>query len=193
VLVVTVQTAVASVASTTRNSLRTQAAASASGTLALASGTTTSLTGTYDTSTNTLTLNGAGYQLTGQIEAATSTSPGGFLGTYTGPDGSSGSFELFVGTNSAPVKVYCGTFSGAKSGIWNMLFSGNDVSGLSCRSDKPECDHLTGSLSGTHFHVTGSGGDQPGTGTGDITGESVAGTWTSPSNSGGTFSGSKCS
>jgi hypothetical protein len=155
------------------------ATVSVTGTLQLGA-TTINLTGTYDSTTHGFVVNGGGYTLTGQITA------GGIVGVVTTPTGGGGSFTALAGTSST-VTVYCGTYSGASSGTWNIVQNGAAVNGAA--SGGSSGTSLTGSISGNGIQLQWPSG----TATGAISGTSVSGTWTDTGGGGsGSFSGTKC-
>ncbi len=142
-------------------------------------GSSSTITGTYDPNTHQFTVSGGGYTLTGQV---TST---GIVGTFTGPNGTSGGFTALSGT-SQTITVYCGTYSGAASGNWNIVQKGSTLTGVA--SGTSGGTNLSGGVSGTSMNITFSNG----TATGTISGSNVRGTWTSSQGT-GTWQGSVCS
>ncbi len=110
-------------------------------------------------------------------------------GTYTGPS-ASGSFSTLT-TNSGEVTTYCGTYSGDRSGVWNVIIisSTGRVSGTYA-GDGGGAGLVAGQLTGTSLAVTGEG-DVSASGT--LQGNSLSGTWrhVKPGQTyTGTFSGS---
>ncbi len=145
----------------------------AEGTITFDSG-VVDLTGTF--AGGVLTLSGGGYQLSGSL------SGGAISGTFTGPNGS-GTFTVQP-TASGAVQVYCGTYSGADAGIWNLV-EGSDGTLTGSYSGGGGSGNLNGSRSGDAVSLTFLGG----TATGTIAGDAVTGTWTATSGGSGSFTG----
>jgi hypothetical protein len=150
---------------------------------------TVSLTGTYDPSTRTFTVSGTGggatYTFTGGVSA------GGITGSFTMLVGSvsfPGTFTAAPG-DSDTVTVYCGTYSGASSGTWNLVRTGASLNGIATTSggNVP----LSGTVSGSSVSISvPAGGGVTGTASGTISGTSIEGTWQIPGTAEtGTFSG----
>jgi hypothetical protein len=158
-------------AAVSQKSLHIMAVLTVSGTLKVTGGATITITGTYDDATKTLTIAGGGYSFTGTLGAT------GITGTYTSPSGS-GTFAVLSGAGS---KAYCGTYTGASSGVWNFTING-------------------GNLLGSYSDTKGTGGPLVGTATpdgavdmpavkakGQVTGDTATGTY-----EGGTWTGKGC-
>ena len=146
-----------------------------SGTLNVAGGASVTLAGSYDSSTNTVSLSGGGFTLTGTISGAV------LSGTYTGP-GSTGVFSSLNSTQ-ASVTAYCGTHSGG-SGIFTMQVSASGtVSGVAGPSAGAAGDTFAGQLNGINLSFSDPSGNTTGTGT--VQNGIVNGTFSK----GGTFTG----
>lgn len=167
----------------------------ASGTLTLINGGGTSiLAGTFDTVTNSMSLSGGGFALTGTV------GQGAFTGTYTGPASTNGAFAGLNSTGTT-VTVMCGTYSGTDtgSGIWNLQVAASGAaSGVTrpnfhvTRDPQPRSSLLTGQLTGNTLtlrsvDIRPDGSTFTATATGTVQGTSVTGTH---DNGQGTFSGS---
>jgi hypothetical protein len=148
-----------------------------SGCLYLGSTTCTAVTGTYNTVTKVLsfTTTSPAFTFTGTY------SSGRVSGTFTGAGGS-GSFVVHSGT----VQVFCGTFAGDASGVWNLVRHGNDVYGIAVDVGGTNSLQLTGTMSGTTINLTFTGGTASGT----ISGTSMSGMWTTLVGDAGTWTGS---
>jgi hypothetical protein len=96
------------------------------------------LTGTLDTTTSVVQLSGGGYTLTGKLEKET------ISGSYSGPKGG-GSFAA-QSTASSKVTVYCGTFGGMPSGVWNLNVSAD---GAASGSYSDRAGEMEGNVVGT--------------------------------------------
>jgi hypothetical protein len=159
--------------------------ASVSGTITLVSGgDPIELTGSYDAVAGTLTLTGTSptgaYSLTGKSSA------GAFEGTYTSP-GDAGNFSLLPATSSE-VTLYCGTYDGDSSGVWNLVV---DASGraLGSHCDASECGALTGTVTDDTIELRDPK-DPSAVATGTTSGDTVSGTWQGQKASSGTWQGS---
>lgn len=150
---------------------------------------TVSLTGTYDPLAQTFTVSGTGggatYTFTGGV------SVGGITGSFTmlvGGVSYPGTFTVAPG-DSGTVTVYCGTYTGASSGTWNLVRTGATLKGIATTAggNVP----LSGTVSGSSVSITvPTGGDVTGTASGTISGTSINGTWQIPGTvESGTFSG----
>jgi hypothetical protein len=154
------------------------------------------LSGTYDPGTHAFSVTGTGtpgtFVLTGTASAT------GITGTFTGPGGETGAVSGVRGATTS-VAVYCGTFtSSSDSGAWNLVQSGNTLTGIAY--DSPSNIPLSGTVSGTTLNVTfgisSNGLTATGTATGTFSGSSVSGTWSATLGGqvvdAGTFSGTRC-
>lgn len=150
----------------------------ATGTITWTSGGTVSLSGTV--MSVTLQLAGEGYTLNGVW------ADGGLQGTYSGPNGS-GSFTAGL---AEEVRVYCGTYAetggAGETGTWNMVVSGDTLTGLARNDMRDATDSLSGTLAADGTFTLNGGLAQ-----GTITGDDVSGTYDSGSSQ-GTFTGSRC-
>jgi hypothetical protein len=169
-------------------SVRTQATggsgASVSGSISLVNGgKQITLTGSYDAVTGTLTLTGTTgsgkYSLTGKA------SGGSFAGTYTSP-GNSGTFSLLPAISGA-VTMYCGTYGGDSSGVWNLVVDGSGTA-LGSHCDSKSCGALTGKVTDDTVELQDPG-DPAASATGTISGTTASGTYQGKSNK-GTWQGS---
>jgi hypothetical protein len=147
-----------------------------SGTLNVAGGASVTLAGSYDSSTNTVSLSGGGFTLTGPIRGAV------LSGTYTGPS-SSGVFSSLNATQNS-VTTYLGTLGGP-GGVFNLQVSANGaVSGEFFTTNGASDNTLTGQLNGTTLSLTNAAG---GSGTGTIQGNNINGTCPKSGNPGPPF------
>jgi hypothetical protein len=173
------------------------ASVSVTGSLKITGGASVSLTGTYDTGTHTITVSGGGYAFTGTF------ANGVLTGTFTTPDGGTGSFTTASTGGSATVTSYCGTYAGTSNsdaGVFNLVV--NSSAGTATGFARPTTAgqhpvQLTGTVSGNTVNLTTQqiGGDEPhnGTATATISGSSISGSYKdNQSGNGGTFSGSVC-
>jgi hypothetical protein len=135
--------------------------------------------GTMDGS-GRVTMSGGGWQLDGKVEN------GGISGDYTGPKGS-GNFAGVDATNDS-VTRFCGTFSGADSGTWNLQTSSSKATGSFAGSFAS--GNLDGSVSGSSVSLRYSSPSASGTASGTISGSSVSGTYSGDAS--GTWSGGAC-
>lgn len=149
------------------------AASTATGTLTPVGQASIPLTGTYTSSTGAVSLSGSGHTLTGTI------SNGDLDGNYTGPDGT-GSFGTHYGASATDVQLFCGTYTGASSGVWNLAKTANTLIGAYADNGGGSA-RLTGSLSGSAISITFSGGTAAGTLT---SATAMNGTWTAGAGSG---------
>jgi hypothetical protein len=122
------------------------------------------LTGTFDGTT--LVISGNNFSFNGTLSSGT------LSGTFSGPNGASGSFTVSQGSNGNTVKVYTGTFSGDETGTLNLVVNGTTVSGVAVETDG-SAHLLTGTVNGTTISVNG------GTVTGTMSqdGNSCTGNW----------------
>jgi hypothetical protein len=92
------------------------------GTLTFSNATTVSLTGTLDGAA--LLLAATGYSFTGTL------SGGVISGTFTGPNGESGSFSASLSTSGAAVALYCGAYAGSDVGVWSLALKPDRTGGV---------------------------------------------------------------
>ena len=182
----TIQTAVATAASST--GLQPQVESELSGSLRLAGGAgTVSLDGTYDDSTGRLTLSGGGFVFEGRLERNRSE----LADTYSGPGGTLGGFAVLNATDME-VTPYCGSFTGeggegVKEGVWNMVVADTGrVVGMYVNTETFATGRIGGQLAGTSLTITA---DEGITANGVLRGNELSGTWEDPYVS-GRFSGS---
>jgi hypothetical protein len=145
----------------------------ATGTLTPTGSAGINLTGTYNSGSGAVSVTGGGHTLTGTV------SNGTLDGTYTGPAGS-GSFGSEHGAAPTDVKQFCGSYTGASSGVWNLAMMGNSLAGAYA-DDGGGSAQLKGTVSGTTLSITFSGGTAAGTLASATT---MNGTWTAGANSG---------
>lgn len=92
------------------------------GTLTFSSGGTLDLTGTLDAAA--LLLAGTGYQFTGTL------SNGVISGSFTGPDGESGSFSASLTSSGGTVALYCGSYTGDDDGVFSLALKPDRTGGV---------------------------------------------------------------
>jgi len=144
----------------------------ATGTITPVGGAGVALTGTYASGSGAVGLTGGGHTLGGTLDN------GHIGGTYTGPGGT-GSFGTTQGDTPSDVQQFCGTYTGASDGVWNLAKSANSLTGAYA-DDGGGSAVLTGTLSGNSISITFSGGTAAGT----LSGSNMTGTWTAGANSG---------
>ena len=93
----------------------------------------------------TLLMTGSGWTINGTL------ANGAITGTFTGPDGETGSLAAVSSTESAPARAYCGTYTGidhtdesAEAGTFSVVLAGTVALGTVVTDDGD-----TGSFSGT--------------------------------------------
>jgi hypothetical protein len=151
----------------------------------LTAGGSSDLRGTFDPDAATVTLTGGGYSFSGKLTGET------ISGSYSGPKGE-GDFAA-QSTASSEVTVYCGSFDGAASGVWNLNVATN---GTASGSYSETYGQMTGGVTG---QVTDgvlkiscdSTGAASCTASGTLSGGSAHGTWSSQGLS-GSWKGSDC-
>jgi len=113
---ITSSAASSAVASATpeRLSNRPLSTSTASGTLTLAGGASVALSGTYDSTTNAVNLTGGGFTLIGIVSTPTGLLHA-FLGSFTGPNGASGTFSS-LSSDQGAITPYCGQLY--PGGVW---------------------------------------------------------------------------
>ncbi len=146
---------------------------SATGTLTPSGSAGIGLAGTYNSGSGAVSVTGGGHTLTGTV------SSGKLDGNYTGPGGQ-GTFGTEKGATSTDVELFCGSYMGASTGVWNLAKAGNALTGAYA-DDGGGSAKLTGSLSGTNISITFSGGTASGTLT---SATAMNGFWTAGANSG---------
>jgi hypothetical protein len=137
------------------------------GTASVTGAGTVSLSGTFDDQTGDLNLSGGGYTFSGVI------ANGELVGTYTGPNGP-GTFVALQSTG-ANVSVFCGTFTGDTTGMWNVAVSSDGSAVGTFTDDANTSTTVTGTSSNGTLTLDG-GADVTANGT--VSGGSVTGTWT---------------
>ncbi len=151
------------------------------GTATVSGAGTVSLSGTFDDVTGDLNVSGGGYTFSGVVV------DGQLVGDYTGPNGP-GSFAALQATG-ANVSLYCGTFDGDLTGMWNLAVSSDGTVVGSFTDAGNDSAALSGSVDGGDVALEVPGGDV--TATGSINGGSATGTWTDVgSGDTGTWTGS---
>jgi len=168
-----------------RSQSTTGAAANVSGSITLVSGgAKVVLTGSYDAATGALTLTGTTksgtYSLTGKSSGGT------FAGTYSSPS-DSGTFSLLPATSGA-VSLYCGTYDGDSSGVWNLAVDASGTA-LGSHCDDSECSALSGTVTGGSIKLSDPA-DPAASATGTTSGNAASGTWIGQKSSSGTWQGS---
>lgn len=148
-------------------------ATGATGTLTPVGAAGVALAGTYNSGSGAVSLTGGGHTLSGTI------SNGELDGNYAGPAGA-GSFGTHQGASSADVALFCGTYDGASTGVWNLAKTGNSLVGAYA-DDGGGSARLTGTLGGSAISITFTGGTASGT---LASATSMNGTWTAGVNSG---------
>jgi hypothetical protein len=132
-----------------------------------------SLSGTYTRSTKTLNLSGSGYTFSGTFAS------GALTGTYTGPNGVTGSFSSRSAADGT-ITLYCGTMRNG-AGVFNLAVSATGaVSGVF--GIDGQFGYISGQVTGTTINITHADASSTGT----IQNGTVSGT----STTGNTFSGS---
>jgi len=105
------------------------------------------LAGTYNAGTGALHLEGGGYTFDGTI------SNGVLSGTWTGPDGTSGSFSAYLGGEGEEVAVYCGTYEESDDdGTLNIVIRGSALLGVAVNQEGRATD-FRGTVSGSNVTV----------------------------------------
>jgi hypothetical protein len=92
------------------------------GTLTFSNGSTLDLTGTLDGAA--LLLAGTGYQFTGTL------SNGVISGSFTGPNGESGSFSASLSSSGGAVALYCGSYTGDDEGVFSLALKPDRTGGV---------------------------------------------------------------
>jgi len=152
-----------------------------SGTLSmLTGGTPIAITGTWDSASGALTLSGGGFTFDGKVDQK------GISGTYQSPAGD-GAFTLLA-ASEATISLFCGTFSGAGSGTWNVAAAeGGGASGAFANADGSSAGTFSGTWSNGKLSLSGS----EVTASGSLTEQGGTGSWQAGANQ-GTWSGSSC-
>lgn len=108
------------------------------------------LAGNYNANTGAITFSGGGFSFTGTIS-------GGVLsGTWTGPDGSSGTFSAYLhgSSDGDEVRVYCGTYDTAQDdGTLNIVRRGTDLLGMAVEYGEDNATGLRGRVNGRNITV----------------------------------------
>ena len=165
----------------------------ASGSLSLVGGggrsETTPLTGSYNPDTGEIHLQGGGYHFTGTI------SNGVLTGTWTGPNGTSGTFTAYLEGEGTVVDVYCGHYNSQNDyGTFNLVRHDANLRGFAVSTPYDNTIDLSGSVSGNNVTIwaTDSGPDgNVATGTLTPDGSSFEGTINDPNNP-GTVNATRC-
>ena len=166
---------------------------SASGTFVAGGGATRSsmppLSGSYDPDTGAIHLEGGGYTFDGII------ADGVLSGTWTGPDGTSGSFSALLGGEDTIVDVYCGIYDTANDGgTFNLVRHDATLRGFAVSSDDGDTIELSGSVSGNALTIWATASGPQGnvaSATLSADGSTFSGTVNDPENP-GTVNASRC-
>ena len=166
-------------------SLTTHSTGHADGTLLTVAGVSSALSGSYTPTTGAFTASGGGFSFTGTTSASAAS------GSFTGPDGSGGSFSGLPQANGVTPSSYCGSWQESTSFGWvNVIVSGPTMTGV---AGGPYSDNvsLSGTVTGTNFTGTILGSSEGTTVSGTIVaGDSLAGTIASLAGN-GSFGASK--
>ncbi len=158
---------------------------SVSGTLRIVGGSTITLAGTYDTVSRQLHVEDS--TMTYVLDGTVSADGTKITGTFTSPAGA-GSFVAFSSTG-AQILVYCGTFTGTSSGVWNLIRRGGSLLGA-FSSNGGNAGLLSGTVEANDaVSLTIESDSGTGSATGTMTTTSASGSWTVDTES-GTWSGS---
>jgi hypothetical protein len=135
-------------------------------------GAAVTLTGSYDPATGKLSLSGT--TSSGAYSFSGTASGSHLSGDYTSPSGS-GTFSLLPAITGA-VTLYCGTYSGDASGVWNVAVdaTGTAVGG---HCDGSECGALEGKVTDASVSLRDPQSTDVGA-SGSKSGSSLSGTWT---------------
>ena len=147
------------------------------------------LTGSFNSGTGALSLEGGGYTFTGSLVN------GVLSGTWTGPDGTSGSFSALLEGEGTVVAVYCGVYDTVNdNGTFNLVRQDASLRGFAVSSDDGDTIDLSGSVSGNTLMIFATAAGQTAnvaTATLSADGSTFSGTVNDPENP-GTVSGSLC-
>jgi hypothetical protein len=164
-------------AAAARVGFRAQAIVAASGVFTPAGGTALLLTGTYDNVAKTFSISGSGWTFSGKLTTY------GIEGTFLGPAGVSGSFNLQPGTDG--VIVFLGTWASevkTHHGYFNFSISGSTAYGYGANESGGVPTTLVGSYNSStkviNFqHPLNPTGPPLVTGTHDEVNGTAGGTW----------------
>ena len=147
------------------------------------------LTGSFNSGTGALSLEGGGYTFTGTLVN------GVLSGTWTGPDGTSGSFSALLEGEGTVVAVYCGVYNTVNdNGTFNLVRQDASLRGFAVSSEDGDTIDLSGSVSGNTLTIYATAAGQTAnvaTATLSADGSTFSGTVNDPENP-GTVSGSRC-
>lgn len=151
------------------------------------------LTGTYDTATDSLHLNGQGYDLDGVFLPSAVTVR--LQGRYTSPSGG-GAFLALIGARSSVVHVFCASFDDTTAttlGTLNLAVGGGALAGFEAVYGDTAIVTLQGTVagSGTTRALAFTGIEFQGNGSWNTLTGHVAGVWASPLGT-GVWSGDPC-
>jgi hypothetical protein len=179
---------------------RAQSASPTGATLLLSDGSTVTLGGSYTATGGAVTLSGGGYTFTGTV------SNGVLSGSYTGPNGTSGSFST-LSADQGTVTAYCGTYNSTRqpagqpqttgSGVFNLQIAANGVASGETTPVSGDTDPgtFTGQANGSVVNVVHHSADGDPVNDTDVTATiqngTVSGTFTTNGGT-GSFSGSTC-
>lgn len=160
-------------------------AATTTGTLKLVGAAPMAVTGSFVAATQLVTVSGGGFTLTGTID-----NTGKLLGTYT-HGSNSGYVAGFQHTAANPVTVFCGTYTGAAEGVFNLARRGSSLSGAYVNIDGSD-GYMSGSISGSSISITDVQ-DSPGfAAIGTLVGTTMSGTWSISGSTGTWTSNTAC-
>jgi hypothetical protein len=152
------------------------------------------LTGTYDTATDSLHLNGQGYDLDGAFLPNAVTVR--LQGQYTSPsDG--GGFVALTGPRDSGVNVLCAAYEESAATMWgtlNLAIAGGAVAGFEVVDGDTSIVLLQGTAVGTVTTtkaIAFTGIEFSGNGSWNTLTRHIEGVWASPLGH-GTFSGDEC-
>lgn len=156
-------------------------------------GSVVNLTGTYDTATDSLHLNGSGYDLEGMFLPNAVTVR--LQGRYTSPSGS-GAFLALTGARNSVVHVFCSSYDDATSttlGDLDLAVAGNALAGFETVYGDTAIVTLQGTANGTGTTraLAFTGIEFQGNGSWNTLTGHVEGVWSSPLGS-GVWSGDEC-
>lgn len=147
------------------------------------------LTGSFNAGTGALQLSGGGYTFTGTLS-------GGVLsGSWTGPDGTSGTWTALVEGEGTVVAVYCGVYDTSNDeGTFNLVRQDANLRGFAVSSVDGDTIGLSGTVSGNTLSIYPTeNGPQANVATATLSadGTTFTGTVNDPQNP-GTVSGALC-